>query len=96
MYNYYQPQPFLKGRAITSPDEVKIAPVDMDGTVSYYPDLANKKIYTKQINRDGTATINIYELKNTEEEKTAFVTREEFDKSIKELKSLLVKQEFKF
>jgi hypothetical protein len=30
--------------------------------------LANKKIYTKQINIDGTAILNVYELKELKED----------------------------
>jgi hypothetical protein len=50
--------------------------------------LANKRIYTKQINIDGTATLNSYELRElpiVKEESVVypsidkFVTREEFE-----------------
>jgi hypothetical protein len=50
-------------RPVASIEEVKACPIDFDGSVFYFPDLANKKIYTKQINMDGTAAINMYELK---------------------------------
>ena len=36
---------------------------DFDGSIFYFPDLANRRIYTKQINLDGTATLNMYELR---------------------------------
>jgi hypothetical protein len=39
--------------------------IDFDGSVFYFPDLANGKIYTKQINIDGTATTNVYTLTET-------------------------------
>lgn len=42
-------------RPVSSIDEVRAASIDFDGSVFYFPDLANKKIYTKQINMDGTA-----------------------------------------
>lgn len=53
---YYQPtttqirQPLigLKGRPVSGLEEVRAAAVDFDGTVSFFPDLANGKIYTKQ------------------------------------------------
>ena len=38
----------LKGRPVTSLEEVKAAAVDFDGSISFFPDLANGKIYTKQ------------------------------------------------
>ena len=52
-YNgYYQqlrsPTQMLKGRPVASLDEVRAIPVDFDGSVFYFPDLANGKIYTKQ------------------------------------------------
>lgn len=56
-----QPQ-YLKGRAVTSIDEAKGAMIDLDGSLHIFPDINNKRIYTKQINLDGTATLNTYEL----------------------------------
>jgi hypothetical protein len=50
-------------RPVSSIEEVKASAIDFDGSVFYFPDLANKKIYTKFINLDGTASINMYELK---------------------------------
>jgi hypothetical protein len=48
---------------VASFDEVRATSIDFDGTMFYFPDLANKRIYTKQINMDGTAAINVFELK---------------------------------
>ena len=123
MYNnYYQPnqspaatyqpqlrqQPVgLKGRPVSSIDEARASSVDFDGTVFYFPDLANKRIYTKQINLDGTATLLMYELKEIPvPAQPNFITREEFENTIAQLKNSLAtapqnsstetKQEFKF
>ena len=123
MYNnYYQPnqspaatyqtplrqQPVgLKGRPVSSIDEARASSVDFDGTVFYFPDLANKCIYTKQINLDGTATLLMYELKEIPvPAQPNFITREEFENTIAQLKNSLAtapqssstetKQEFKF
>lgn len=52
----------LKGRPVASFDEAKASMIDFDGSVFYFPDAANKRIYTKQINIDGTSTINVYAL----------------------------------
>lgn len=68
---YYQPQTTqirqpligLRGRPVSGSEEVRAAAVDFDGTVSFFPDLANGKIYTKQCNIDGTASLNMYEIK---------------------------------
>ena len=81
--------PILKGRPVTSIEEVRATSVDFDGSVSYFPDLANNKIYTKQINIDGTAKILMYEpteipqpvMSNTND----FVTHDEFNAAIQQL-----------
>lgn len=69
----------LKGRPVSSLEEAKAATIDFDGTVFFFPDLANKKIYTKQINVDGTASLNMYEFKEIPKESNVYVTRQEFD-----------------
>lgn len=59
-----QPQMGIKGRPVSSIEETRAISIDFDGSVFYFPDLANRRIYTKQINMDGTASLNVYELKN--------------------------------
>lgn len=39
--------PGLKGRMVSSLEEARATSIDFDGSVFYFPDLANKKIYTK-------------------------------------------------
>ena len=76
----------LKGRPVSSLDEVRATSIDFDGSIFYFPDLSNQKIYTKQINMDGTATLRVYELSelpNVTSETTLntnenLVTRDEF------------------
>lgn len=89
-YTPQQPQG-LKGRPVSSLEEVRATGIDFDGSVFYFPDLANRRIYTKQINLDGTASLNMYELKATppptaQPEATpseaSFVSKEEFEKTI--------------
>lgn len=84
----------LKGRPVSSIEEARATAVDFDGTIFYFPDLANKRIYTKQINVDGTATLNMYELKEipvVEQGPSAnnFVTRDEFEAVIGQIKTIL-------
>ena len=80
----------LKGRPVSSIEEVRASAIDFDGSVFYFPDLANKRIYTKQINLDGTALLNMYELKEIPMEiPVNFVTREEFETAMKQLQSQL-------
>lgn len=98
--NYYQQQLMrnvisqqgLKGRPVSSLDEVRATAVDFDGSISYFPSLANDTIYTKQINLDGTSSIKIYELVETPSTQAAafpamnnLVTKEEFSKTINSL-----------
>lgn len=85
---YMAPPPSLKGRPVTSLDEVRAANIDFDGSLFIFPDIANKKIYTKQINLDGTATLNQYELAPTPApDKPTYITREEFESALNEFKA---------
>lgn len=97
-----QPTPValgLKGRPVSSVEEARAMPIDFDGSIFYFPDLANKRIYTKQINMDGTSTILLYELKELPIEQPVimntdnYITREEFENTIGQLKILLTQQE---
>lgn len=105
-YNYYQPQQqmyngyvpqqaLLKGRPVSSIDEVKAANIDFDGSVFIFPDIANKKIYTKQINMDGTSSLLIYSLE-TKTAQPEYVTREEFERVIQALKTPQVEETLSF
>lgn len=58
----------LKGRPVSSLEEARASSIDFDGSIFYFPDFANKRIYTKQINFDGTAMLNMYELVEIKEE----------------------------
>ena len=101
---YYQPQQVyqrpiapqqvgLKGRPVSSIEEARASGIDFDGSIFYFPDVANKRIYTKQINLDGTATLNMYELKELPPmavEGNNFITREEFNAAIENLRNQLV------
>ena len=98
MYNYYptnQQQPRfqmpvmgLKGRPVASLDEARAAAIDFDGSIFFFPDLANKKIYTKQINLDGTMSLNVYEMTVIQPKADGnYVTREEFEAAIASLKN---------
>jgi len=71
---------FIKGRVVTSIDEVKGAMIDLDGGIHVFTDFGNHKIYTKQINLDGTATINTYVLETPAPVKEVeTVNKEEFN-----------------
>ena len=102
-------QPTLKGRPVSSVDEVRAIAVDFDGSISYFPDLANNRIYTKQINVDGTSTMLMYELKElpiNSSINSQYITREEFEEVINQLRGVTTplpapqqpaaKEEFRF
>lgn len=98
MYNnnrpaYYMPQPTnymgIKGRPVASIEEARASIIDFDGSIFFFPDLANKRIYTKQINMDGTAQLNVYELKEIplDTPTAQYITREEFEAVIAQLRN---------
>lgn len=91
-YNPVPPPPQgLKGRPVSSFEEARAMTIDFDGSTFFFPDLANKRIYTKQINMDGTASLFVYELREKPVETAVptgdFITREEFEKVIQELRA---------
>ena len=100
MNSYYYPQqqfrPSLsRVKPVSSIDEVKASPIDFDGSIFYFPDMANKVIYTKQINLDGTALINMYALTEIPVEtnnNSNFITREEFNQAIEQLMTHIPKE----
>ena len=89
---YYMPQQpaylGIKGRPVASIEEARASIIDFDGSIFFFPDLANKRIYTKQINMDGTAQLNVYELKEIPQDisSTQYITREEFEAVIAQLR----------
>lgn len=107
MYNYYQQQPNstlpinprpnvfggLKGHPVSSLEEVKASSIDFDGSIFYFPDIANKRIYTKTVGMDGVALLNMYELKPLPTEPIAgdYVTHTEFDQALSRISEILAK-----
>lgn len=74
-------------RPVASLEEVRAMNIDFDGSVFYFPDYANRRIYTKQINMDGTASINMYELKEIPNSSQP-ITREEFNTTLTSIKEV--------
>ena len=87
----YRPQYLgMKGHPVSSLEEARAATIDFDGSIFFFPDLANKKIYTKQINMDGTMSLCVYSpvetpLPNNEN----YVTKEELEAAISQLRNQL-------
>lgn len=83
--------PVIKGRPVASIEEARACMIDLDGSVFYFPDTAQQKIYTKQINLDGTSSLKVYELVPAptpmpmDIPKDALVTKEEFNKALEEI-----------
>ena len=83
-------QPFLKGKSVVSIDEARAAQVDFDGNVFIFPDITNGCIYTKQATPTGII-FNKYVLEeqNAKPASSDYVTREELNNIISELKSAI-------
>ena len=78
---------YLKCRPVSSKEEARASQIELDGSLNVFTDIANGKIYTKQINNDGTATFKTYVF--TEDENpynsSEFVTKDQFNKVIQTL-----------
>lgn len=89
-YSTRAPLPIgLKGRPVSSLEEVRAAQIDFDGSIFIFPDVANKRIYTKQINLDGTASLNMYTLAEIPKAEDQYITRIEFNQTLEEIKNAL-------
>ena len=83
-------------RPVTSIEEAKACPIDFDGSVFYFPDMANKRIYTKWINADGTPGFSMYELKEIPQQNNVgnnYITREEFEEAINQIRNIIIPQQ---
>lgn len=86
----YQPPDYgqvsLKGRPVSSFEEARAAQIDFDGSMFVFPDMAHQKIYTKQINLDGTASLNTYSLvEDKTQQGHAYVTHNELEGIVKDI-----------
>ena len=89
---YEMPQQNLqKGRLVSSVDEVRAAQVDFDGSIFIFPDMANKKIYTKQIDLNGNVKLEEYDWVPIEKTSAVgdFVTKQEFEETMAKVKEAI-------
>ena len=87
--NYLESQ-IIKGRPVASVEEVRAMPIDFDGSVFYFPDQSNNRIYTKQIGLNGQSVIRVYELANQPvAAEIKYVSQEEFTQAINNLTAQL-------
>ena len=78
---------FLKCRPVSSKEQARAMQIDLDGSLWVFTDIGNQKIYTKQINNDGTATFRTYKLAEDENPYVTpeYVTKDQFNKVIQSL-----------
>ena len=91
---FNQPQQMIKCRPVSSYDEAKASMIDLDGSMFVFTDIANKKIYTKQILLDGSAELKTYVLQEQRQGETKrengnktqqYVLQEDFERIVGEL-----------
>lgn len=89
-----QQQLGLKGRLVSSLDEVRAMPVDMDGSETYFPHPASNSIFTKSIDMNGNQVIRRYvleqdsnDIQNTTEVMQSNI--EDMEKRLKTLEDIL-------
>lgn len=95
MYQQNNNQQMIKGRPVSSYDEAKASMIDLDGSLFVFTDVANKRIYTKQILLDGSAELKVYKLSDNVDDKEKvsceYVLRSDFEEAIDLLKDQILK-----
>jgi hypothetical protein len=84
----------LKGSLVSSIEEVRAMPVDMDGSETYFPHPASNSIFTKAIDMNGNQVIRRYVLEqdsNGNQDVTQVMqsTIDDMEKRIKNLEEIL-------
>ena len=74
----------LNGKQVDSIEVVKATDISLDGSVNYFPLIDGSAIITKQLMKDGTSKITIYEPK-VEKESIKYATIDDIDKKIENL-----------
>ena len=61
-----QPAPMygIKGRPVTNIEEARAAQIDFDGSMSYFPCPAERKIFAKGLDLNGNPVFEVYQLVN--------------------------------
>lgn len=85
--NYSQNQ-FLRGRFVSSRAEANASQIDLDGSIWIFPDFGHNRIYTKQINNDGTPSFKSYVFQE-EPSEDDYVTKGDLNKAIESILSLI-------
>lgn len=58
----------IKGRIVTNADEVKAAPIDLDGSITFFPCPAENCIYAKSIDLNGGALLQKFVLEQPKQQ----------------------------
>ena len=80
----YQPMPQpqysggVKGRMVTSIDEARAAQIDFDGSASYFPCPAERKIYVKSLDLNGNPVFEVYQLMSGNVQQPTYVESSAF------------------
>lgn len=81
-----QQMQMIKGRPVSSLEEARASMIDLDGSMYVFTDIANKRIYTKQILLDGTAELKTYVLEEQKQSQTntnsSYVLQQDFEEAI--------------
>lgn len=81
-----QQMQMIKGRPVSSLEEARASMIDLDGSMYVFTDVANKRIYTKQILLDGTAELKTYVLEEQKQTQTntnsSYVLQQDFEEAI--------------
>ncbi len=76
----------IKGRPVSSLEEARASMIDLDGSMYVFTDVANKRIYTKQIMLDGTAELKTYVLEEQKQAQgntnSSYVLQQDFEEAI--------------
>lgn len=83
VYRPMPPQPAIpmygiKGRPVTNIEEARAAQIDFDGSTSYFPCPAERKIFAKGLDLNGNPVFEVYQLVNGNVQQPAYVENSAF------------------
>ena len=81
---------YLKGRPVSCFEEAQSCPIDWDGSLHIFPDMVNKRIYTKQVASDGSCPIRCYVEQQIPQNTSSQVNEPVSNKIITELQERVV------
>lgn len=79
----------LLGKIVTSIEEARAQSIRLDGSISYFPDIGNHRIYTKQFGPDGSANFKVYVEDNSDSTRLNYVTQQELMDAMANMKNAI-------